>query len=800
MRNQLALITILILTMQTAFPCNMGGQSDAVLLTATHQEESYLMSSFSVMEEPKDGFFEQKLLKGHYDHLFVPYALTDFSFEPSKAYWGVVQLKNPDDRPTTYVLNVAPKGTNFVKVLVRESDGNYILKRSGSYTAYRQKDLPKGRSSKVLLSFKAYEHKKVYMRIENVDGYAPSFSLFLESPTDYQQNIEQRNLLQGIFFGVMLIMFLYNLVIYFFSKDRSYCSFALILLSISLFFVYHDGFLLESFAQDYPVANPFLFILSGAAMIFYLTFIRQFVETQHYAPNIDRWVKWIMQAKMVLLPMEILLFAISGNFVWAERLYTFSFVVILLTTSFFLAILLRISRDIVLFLIGGTMSMIFSAIVAYTLIFISDIQYGPDIIQLGILGMVLLFSLGLGYRFRKRDQQRIVEQEKLIGQLRESEHKRIELNQELEKKVEERTRKVQEHQQEIALQAKELVEMNWELYEKNDKLYSINNELEGANEKLKAKNTQLKFLNDKLNKTLAQLKAAQVQLIQSEKMASVGLLTAGIAHEINNPVNFVFAGAETLETILGDIMEIVNQYAKISPQNSQEEIVAFVKDVESLKEELDFDENREDVFALVQDIKIGARRTAEIVKGLRNFSRLDENDLKEANIHEGLDSTLTLLRNHLKDRIEVERHYDQNIAPIECYPGQLNQVFMNILVNAIHAIEKTGQPSGKIKISTLLKVPAVSSDGGGTLQAYEQANIIEIIISDSGIGMDEEVCSHIFEPFYTTKQVGEGTGLGLSISHGIIEKHGGSIEVKSEVGQGTDFIITLPVTAKQKQA
>lgn len=273
--------------------------------------------------------------------------------------------------------------------------------------------------------------------------------------------------------------------------------------------------------------------------------------------------------------------------------------------------------------------------------------------------------------------------------------------------------------------------------------------------------------NDELQNTLAKLKDAQSQLVENEKMASLGQLTAGIAHEINNPINFVSSNVQPLRRDVDDVLSILQGYEETVRDKQFD--TAF-EAVESLKRQLDVDLLTQEIAELLDGIEEGAKRTSEIVKDLRNFSRLDEDDLKRASIQEGLDSTLLLLRSKYEPRIQVIRNYE-SVPPIDCYPGKLNQVFMNLIVNAIQAIPETGQ----IQID-------VRSLG-------EQ---VEIRISDSGVGMSSEVKKRIFEPFYTTKDVGVGTGLGLSITFSIIERHHGSIEVESTEGVGTTFIIKLP--------
>ena len=265
-----------------------------------------------------------------------------------------------------------------------------------------------------------------------------------------------------------------------------------------------------------------------------------------------------------------------------------------------------------------------------------------------------------------------------------------------------------------------------------------------------------------------ELKATQSQLVQSEKMASLGQLTAGIAHEINNPINFVSAGIESLKSNYQEIKSLLGEYMDLKPgEDNNEKLVK----IEKHKKDIEIEILLHEIEELYGSIKNGASRTTEIVKNLRNFTRLDENEFKLSNLEEGLDSTLVILNSQLKDRIEVIKEYG-HLPLVNCFPGQINQVFINILNNAAQAIEGPG----KIWIKTLVE--------------NGQA---EIIIKDSGMGMSEETKNKIFDPFFTTKDVGIGTGLGLSISYGIIEKHHGTISVESVPGEGTQFTIKIPL-------
>ncbi|MFA6260594.1 MAG: ATP-binding protein [Bacteroidia bacterium] len=274
----------------------------------------------------------------------------------------------------------------------------------------------------------------------------------------------------------------------------------------------------------------------------------------------------------------------------------------------------------------------------------------------------------------------------------------------------------------------------------------------------------------KMTHAFDELKQAQTKLVESEKMASLGVLTAGVAHEINNPVNFISAGIESLTENYEEFKELVHAFLEYNGQQPDPE---KWKRIEQLKQKLSPLDMMEEMDELLASVKNGANRTAEIVKGLRNFTRLDEHDRKLFNVEEGLDSTLIILNNHLKNRVDVIKNYGR-VPELVGLPGQLNQVFMNLIYNAADAIPE----KGKIEIKTWLEDES-----------------IKISITDNGKGMSEEIRSRIFEPFYTTKDVGKGTGLGLSISFGIIEKHNGKITVDSKEGIGTTFTISLPLNS-----
>jgi len=293
---------------------------------------------------------------------------------------------------------------------------------------------------------------------------------------------------------------------------------------------------------------------------------------------------------------------------------------------------------------------------------------------------------------------------------------------------------------------------------------------------LKISQENLKQYAEELETTLEQLKQMQEQLVQAEKMASLGTLVAGIAHELNNPIAYIYSSTEGLRANINDLLDVMAQYEALTPQNFDKQ----KKEIEKLKEQIGFREILEEAQELINNIYTGANQTAEIVKGLRNFSRSNDAALELISINEVIDNTLALLYNQLKNSsINVIKYY-ADLPQIPAYPVKISQVFMNLLINAIHAIEAK-KKNGTITIKTSL---------------LNNEKVI-ISITDTGIGISPDKQKRIFEPFFTDKEVGKGTGLGLSISLGIVESLGGRITVDSEEGVGSIFQVVLPTRQNQ---
>jgi two-component system, NtrC family, sensor kinase len=319
-----------------------------------------------------------------------------------------------------------------------------------------------------------------------------------------------------------------------------------------------------------------------------------------------------------------------------------------------------------------------------------------------------------------------------------------------------------------------------ELLQSNTQLQTLLNEVE---EQVEQRTRELACTNLDLTQALVSLQNTQVQLIQAEKMSSLGQLVAGIAHEINNPVNFIHGNIVYLQDYTKNLLSIIQLCLECYPNPPVQ--------LQTLIEDVDLDYIRQDLPKLMNSIDIGTQRIKEIVLSLRNFSRMDEADYKLVNLHEGIESTLMMLEHRLRaqpDRsaIEVVKHYG-DLPTVECYAGQINQVFMNLLANAIDAVEE--RDIHRTKEENLAHPSQITI----YTETIENHTVVVRFV-DNGPGIPLQTQQKLFDPFFTTKPIGKGTGMGLSISYQIItERHRGTIQCLSSIGEGTEFVIKIPV-------
>lgn len=578
-------------------------------------------------------------------------------------------------------------------------------------------DLPQGQSKTYYLRIKGNEQLVLPLIVKNERGFFES-SLANE-------------IISGIHIGILLVMILYNLFIYFSTYDRSYLFYVLYILFIGLTQTTITGYTFKFLWPDAPWFNNIAIIIFPAlGGIFAILFFRIFLGTKQRVPILNKVLNL-----MIVLYIVAIVSRLSGFDRLSYRIIDYTgLIATLLGIGIAANLSLQNYRPAKFFLLAWTLFLV--GIILFVLKNLNILPYNNFTnytMQAGTDIVVILLSFALADKINilKKEEAAAREQALRVSLLNEKIIR--EQNVILEKKVEERT-------------------------------------------------IELKQTNNELSTALTKLKDAQAQLIDSEKMASLGQLTAGIAHEINNPINFVSSNIRPLKRDISDLLELLASYDELQTVDNWDDLKTQLTNVAKMKADIDLDYLKEELDMLLRGMEDGAKRTVEIVKGLKIFSRVDEADLNFVNVNEGIESTLVILNNQMGSRMKLVKELG-SIPAVECYPGKLNQVFMNILTNSIHAVldEKESEKSPTIWVAT----------------GMEDDNTVRLSFKDNGTGMSPAVKAKIFEPFYTTKDVGKGTGLGLSIVFKIIEAHQGTIDVISEEGVGTEFVIKLPVKRKQ---
>lgn len=612
-----------------------------------------------------------------------------------------------------FFLEVKNPTLRYLELFVKDFSGTYVSQ---------------GKKGTVIIGDGLNSHLAPSFLVDNLGTGDLVFKLYSEEPISFETSIyaesvfeemdSRRMLLANIYIGIMLALFLYNLVLYFSVRDRVYLVYCLYILFISLAQLSLAGYSkLFLFGDNYRFFEVSAVLFSAVSGIFAVTFIRTFLKTKIIIPKLDK----------VLLGIGVIygLVLFTRVFSFVELSYRLTDLAgMLVAVFFFLSAIMAAKsgyRPALYFLIAWSFFLI--GVVIFVLknmgieVF-QDLASFPMLV--GTALEAILLSLALANRINILKKEKEQQQQGKLEALKENERLVREQNVILEEKVKLRT--------------------------------------------------------EELELTLKNLQNTQTQLVNQEKMASLGQLTAGIAHEINNPINFVSSNISPLKRDLHDVLEIVDEYRQKGKEEFSE---ATRKALNDLEEDLEFSYLVEEIDMLLRGMEEGAKRTVEIVKGLRLFSRVDEQDVKKVDLHDGLNSTMILL-NSAMGRVNVEKHYSE-IPMVECLAGKINQVFMNIISNAIQALQE--QENNEHPLVEIL-TSVVDKDW------------VRIEIKDNGPGMPDHVKERIFEPFFTTKQVGKGTGLGLSIVYKIIENHQGTLEVFSEEGRGTSFVITLPIYQK----
>jgi len=552
-------------------------------------------------------------------------------------------------------------------------------------------------------------------RIENVDKKI--FTGFVSSKQTLQKIITREDLIFGLLTGVFIGLFFYNLFLYFSVKDKVYFIYVIHTLLVWLAQASILGYTQGVLWPDWDWMNQrSIVIFSSLVSVVGIWFLRIFLLSKSIIPRLDKGF-FIIYGIYAFILINALLISITLSY---QVLLVTQSIVVLFVLFTAVMILRKGFRPARYYLLAWSIFMIGIFLFVFSEMGIIPINnLTAYIMPIGSALEVVLLSFALADRINILKKEKEREQTEKLEISKENEILVREQNTILEKKVKLRT--------------------------------------------------------DELEHALRNLQNTQSQLVNQEKMASLGQLTAGIAHEINNPINFVSSNITPLKRDIKDIMEVIEFYRNTGKKEFTED---SKKKAKNLEEDLELDYVLDEVDQLLKGMEDGARRTVEIVKGLRIFSRVDEQDLKKVDLHDGINSTIILLNSTMPGKIRIVREFGE-LPLVECLAGKINQVFMNIINNAVHALSDHVDE---------IKDPHI------TIRTNVQSNeTVSVEIEDNGPGMPESVKQRIFEPFFTTKAVGKGTGLGLSIVYSIIENHKGTLEVITKEGEGTTFKITLPI-------
>jgi signal transduction histidine kinase len=538
----------------------------------------------------------------------------------------------------------------------------------------------------------------------------------------------KRDLFFSMYLGIMLVMFLYNLILYFTVEDRTYLLYVLFLIGVAGSQLFLEGYqgLIPGFSPTSWLGSRvvhFMGIYSGVTTIL---FVNRFLDLERTGRGYYLTFNFLFGgyllafAAVVFGELNVGYQMINGVALGA---------VLVLPASIHVW---RQGRQSALFLLTA-FSLFFASVVVFSLKEFGVIAHQTMTkfaMPLGSMVEVVLLSIALADRINQLKKESALAREEQLRISLLNEKITREQNEALERRVKQRTEELEER-------------------------------------------------NERLRGALDELKLAQDQLVQSEKLASIGQLTAGIAHELNNPINFVSSSAQSLRRDFEDVSEVLVVLQGLASEDA--DLAVRVADMQQRIQELDLEFTLKEIDELLTGIEDGSNRTAEIVKGLRIFSRMDGDEATEANLNDLLESTLVILRSTLRDEVELVVDLASNVPSVSCQPGKLNQVFMNLITNAAQATSKTELPKENRQVRVRTRV--VTEEG---------LEWVQVAVEDNGIGMTEEVKSQIFDPFFTTKEVGEGTGLGLSIVKGILDDHKATLDIQSNPGQGSLFLITFP--------
>lgn len=640
----------------------------------------------------------------------------------SGAYWVKTEIKN-ESNLNHFILQVNQPLLDTVDIFILNQNNEIVEhKRVGEaipISNYREGE----RNIRIPMAIEKNQSRTIFIRIATAEQIAlPVYIMTREASFIMQRTAD---ILFGGYFGIILIMILYNFFLFLSVRDYSYLYYVIYVFFLGLTQAALEGYTrLFLWPDIFWLASRSVYILTALVSISSLVFQRKFLKTYRYTPGLDRLSKGIIVYFIGLI--ILVFFGVNKPIHIASQVGIIAVALYIYVTS--IVVYRRGYSPAKFFILAWTILVI--GIITYALKDAGILPATPLTNYLLLIGSAietLILSLALANRIN------ILKKEKATSQAN-------------------------------ALRAS--IENETIVREQNVRL----------EEKVKIRTSDLEATNHQLTAALSGLKSAQSQLVDAEKMVSLGLLTAGVAHEINNPINFVLANIDPLKYDVADILKLLDYYDSIE---TKEKFDAEKLKIEAFKESIDIAYTKNEITGLLEGIKDGALRTAEIVKSLKNFSRIDSSNLIYNDLNEGFESTLLIIQSNISNRIKIEKDLG-NIPKVECLGGKINQVFMNLLNNGVQALlRKEGDSDLTLKI-----------------KSWSDNEFVYFSVADNGIGIREEIKNRIFEPFFTTKDVGDGTGLGLSISYNIIEMHKGFLSVESIVNEGAAFTLKIPIEAK----
>lgn len=629
--------------------------------------------------------------------------------------WLKFNLKNNSKQPIMII--------SSGQTIVDEFDLYYVDKADSSLhhlvPDYEQNDVITQNATFVSCPILPGSSNTLYLRVKSNAGTVIPVQVY--SALAFLQSRRIESITLGIIVGVFIVMSLYNLLLFFIVGDRSYLYYIGYIIFLGLSQILKRGIGSHLFTNDTIILNNYIIPIVRLLLVwFVLLFISEFLQLKQ---TLKQWYKYYRFQYVIY---AILLIAVLfGTVGMAYSLIT---IFLSITTVILLVMVIYVYfsgyKPVKFFMFGWVIFLTgVLASVARNKGFIPYNNFTADIVIYSSVLELILFSAALADKINFYRQQKNQSQNFALVIAKENERLITQQNILLENKVKERT-----------------------------------NELINTNKNLSI--------------SIDHLKATQNQLIDNEKMASLGQLTAGVAHEINNPINFVSSNIAPLRLDFNELLILLNKYEEALKNPDQP---AVLKAIDNYKQQIDLDFVKDEINMLLNGIEDGANRTAEIVSSLRTFSSTDELILKTEDINKSILSNLLILRSTIPTYIEIKPFFGK-LEPLNCYPGKINQLIINLVNNSIYAIKAKEQFNDESIMITTKNHP----------------EHISIQITDTGIGMSDETRQKIFEPFFTTKGIGEGTGLGLSIVFGIVEKHHGTIEVISSPGNGATFSISIP--------